>query len=77
MGYSMKNEAIDTIKRAFNLHEYDQHRSEYIRDHFDYAYEKSWHCVIGRTLCNNVYYSNNDFMCSYIGNREMLLFRRG
>ena len=62
MGYSMKNEAIDTAKRAFNLHSCNCDRTKYIRNHFDYKYGRYWHCVIEKSIYYAVYNTDDDFI---------------
>ena len=75
MGYSKKNEAFDTVKRAFDLKSNDNDRAEYIRDHFDYKYGKSWNCIVGKSVKSQVYYRGEDLIELSIGNRNVILFR--
>lgn len=46
MSYSMKNEAIATVKKYFDLYDSNCWRVEHIRKHFDDKYGKCWHCII-------------------------------
>lgn len=74
---SMKNEAIETTRRSFDIHFSNYKRDEFIGNIFESKYGGKWTCIVGK-----IYNFTPSFWCENgrsidfkLGNRHIFLFK--
>lgn len=78
MNSTKEREAIETAKKSFDHFSNFGSRAEYIRDHFDEKYGRSWHCIFGEGNWSAYFHNENNEMIHFkIGIHGITLYKCG
>lgn len=77
MSKEMQQAAIECATKAFEKYNTETEIAAYIKDEFDRKFRPTWHCIVGRDFCSYVCHEAKHFICFYLRQLTILLFKSG
>lgn len=77
MSEDMQQEAIDSATQALEKYNIEKDIAEFMKKEFDKKYNPTWHCIVGRNFGSYVTHETKHFICFYLGEVAILLFKSG
>lgn len=73
----MQKVAIECANEAFEKYNIETKIAAYIKDKFDRTFGPTWHCIAGRDFTSYVCHEAKHFICFYLRQVTILLFKSG
>ncbi len=75
MPKKLQKDAVKITKAALEKYRIEKSIAQFIKKEFDKKYEKSWHCIVGKSFGSYVTHSKGGFVYFYVDDIAILLFK--